>query len=88
MLKDTTKRKRTRAEMLNVKDEEERLKEDRQTYLQETKRLRREKDELQERLRRARQSEIILDKLAKEGLIDQEGNPLMRWDDILNWVRH
>ena len=46
MLKDSTKRKRTREELKEVADEEEKLKQNKQGYLKENKRLRTEKDNL------------------------------------------
>ena len=46
MMKDSSKRKRTRQEMEEVKDFEKSLKEDRQIFLQDTKRLKMERDSL------------------------------------------
>ena len=48
MMKESTRRKRTRKEMEEVKEFEESLKADRQQFLQETKRLKQERDELQD----------------------------------------
>ena len=47
MMKDSSKRKRTRKEMEDVKEFEQSLKEDRQQFLQQTKRLKQERDELE-----------------------------------------
>ena len=44
MMKDSTRRKRTRQEMEEVKEFEQSLKLDRQQFLQETKRLKLERD--------------------------------------------
>jgi len=44
MMKDSSKRKRTRKEMEDVKEFEESLKEDRHEFLQKTKRLKQERD--------------------------------------------
>ena len=43
-MKDSTKRKRTRQEMEEVKEFEKSLKEDRQIFLHDTKRLKMERD--------------------------------------------
>jgi hypothetical protein len=47
MMKDSSKRKRTRAEMEEVKEFEQSLREDRQKFLQQAKRLKHERDLLQ-----------------------------------------
>ena len=47
-MKSSSKRKRTREELENVKQEEEELKNDKQQFLQMVKRLRDEKAELEE----------------------------------------
>ena len=47
MMKDSSKRKRTRAEMEEVKEFEQSLKEDRQKFLQQAKRLKQERDMLE-----------------------------------------
>jgi predicted nuclease with TOPRIM domain len=47
-MKGSSKRKRTREEIEEVKQEEEELKHDRQGYLQQIKRLKEEKDRLEE----------------------------------------
>jgi hypothetical protein len=49
-MKSTAKRKRTRQELENVKQEEEELKTDKQQFLQMVKRLREEKVELEEQI--------------------------------------
>ena len=49
-MKSSSKRKRTREELENVKQEEEELKNDKQQFLQTVKRLREEKAELEEEL--------------------------------------
>ncbi len=50
LMKSTAKRKRTRQELENVKQEEEELKNDKQQFLQMVKRLREEKVELEEQI--------------------------------------
>jgi hypothetical protein len=47
LMKASSKRKRTRKELDEVKDEEEELKEDKQAYLQAVKRLREERDQME-----------------------------------------
>ena len=49
-MKSSTKRKRTRDELEDVKQEEEALKDDRQSFLQEVKRLKQEHAEMMEAL--------------------------------------
>jgi len=48
LMKGTSKRKRTREEIEEVKQEEEELKNDHQGYLQQIKRLKEDKDRLEE----------------------------------------
>ena len=50
LMKSTSKRKRTRDELEEVKQEEESLKEDRHSFLQEVKRLKQEHAEMMEAL--------------------------------------
>ena len=50
MMKDSTRRKRTRQEMEEVKEFEQSLKLDRQQFLQETKRLKLERDQMQDQI--------------------------------------
>jgi cell division septum initiation protein DivIVA len=57
MMKDSSKRKRTRQEMEEVREFEQDLKEDRQKFLQQAKRLKQERDMLQERLSSISQSQ-------------------------------
>ena len=47
MMKDSSKRKRTRQEMEDVREFEQSLKDDRQQFLQQAKRLKLERDQLQ-----------------------------------------
>ncbi len=49
-MKSSSKRKRTRQELENVKQEEEELKSDKQLFLQMVKRLKEEKTELEEQI--------------------------------------
>ena len=50
LMKNSSKRKRTREELEEVKQEEEALKEDRHQFLQEVKRLKQEHAEMMEAL--------------------------------------
>jgi septal ring factor EnvC (AmiA/AmiB activator) len=50
LMKSTSKRKRTHNELEEVKQEEEALKDDRQSFLQEVKRLKQEHAEMMEAL--------------------------------------
>ena len=50
LMKSTSKRKRTQNELEEVKQEEEALKDDRQSFLQEVKRLKQEHAEMMEAL--------------------------------------
>ena len=77
MLKDTTKRKRTREELKEVEEEEDRLKSDKHGYLKENKRLRTEKDNLRQEVIELRKSDFIVKKLQEQGLLDNNGNPVV-----------
>jgi len=77
MLKETTKRKRTREEMREVKNEEEKLGQNKQEYLKQAKRLRTEKENLMQEVIQLRKSDQVLRQLQEEGIVDEEGNPLM-----------
>ena len=61
MLKPSSKRKRTREEMTEVKDEELQLKEDKQMYLLETKRLKTKTSELNEEVQELKQYKEVVD---------------------------
>jgi cell division septum initiation protein DivIVA len=60
MMKESTRRKRTRQEMEEVKEFEQSLKADRQQFLQETKRLKQERDVLQDQMIELSQSHEML----------------------------
>ena len=77
-MKDTTKRKRTREELKEVADEEARLKDNKQGYLKENKRLRTEKDNLRQEVIELRKSDFIVKKLQEQGLLDDNGNPVIQ----------
>jgi hypothetical protein len=70
LLKDSTKRKRTREEVKEVADEEEKLKENKQGYLKENKRLRTERDDLRQEVIQLRRSDQVLKQLQHQGLLD------------------
>ncbi len=59
-MKESTRRKRTRQEMEEVKEFEQSLKADRQQFLQETKRLKQERDVLQDQMIELSQSHEML----------------------------
>lgn len=50
LLKGSSKRKRTHEELEEVKNEEDELKEDKQSFLQEVKRLKKENADLERRV--------------------------------------
>ena len=50
LLKGSSKRKRTHRELEEVKQEEDALKEDKQAFLQEVKRLKKEKQDLEQQI--------------------------------------
>ena len=78
MMKDCSKRKRTRQEMEEVKDFEKSLKEDRQIFLQDTKRLKMERDSLMHTVQEMSQKEEALRRLYENGIVDEDGNPLVQ----------
>jgi len=63
MMKDNSKRKRTRKEMEEVKEFEQSLKEDRQGFFQQTKRLKQERDMLYEQVNLMSQNQDNLEQL-------------------------
>jgi hypothetical protein len=62
--------------MEEVKSEEAKLKENRQTYLRETKRLKLDYTQLSEKVKELKKCEVILGNLHQEGIIDEHGQPL------------
>ena len=76
MMKDCTKRKRTRDEMEEVREFEQSLKEDRHKFLQKTKRLKEERDELQQQVDSLSQSQQTVQQLYDRGLVDENGDPI------------
>ena len=69
LLKPSNKRKRTRQKMYEVKDEEKVLKEDKQKFLQETKRLKLDKEALEKRLLEMKPLEDMIHNLEEEDAI-------------------
>jgi predicted nuclease with TOPRIM domain len=59
LMKNSSKRKRTREELEEVKQEEEALKDDRHSFLQEVKRLKQEHAEMMEALQAAAMQQQI-----------------------------
>jgi ABC-type iron transport system FetAB ATPase subunit len=78
MMKESTRRKRTRQEMMDVKDLEQSLKEDKQTFLREAKRLKNDKETLQRQVEELSHGEELLRRLYDMGVVDEHGNPLPR----------
>jgi hypothetical protein len=76
MMKDSSKRKRTRQEMEDVREMEKDLKDDRQHFLQRTKKLREERDQMETKMIELEQSEVVLRKLYKQGVVDEHGNAI------------
>eukprot|EP00349_Pseudokeronopsis_sp_Brazil_P010959 CAMPEP_0202978102 /NCGR_PEP_ID=MMETSP1396-20130829/84642_1 /ASSEMBLY_ACC=CAM_ASM_000872 /TAXON_ID= /ORGANISM="Pseudokeronopsis sp., Strain Brazil" /LENGTH=128 /DNA_ID=CAMNT_0049716971 /DNA_START=3502 /DNA_END=3888 /DNA_ORIENTATION=- len=70
LLKDTSKRKRQRDELEEVKQEESLLKEDRQSYLQNAKRIRREHNELLNKLEDLHKLQEQMKVLKENGVVD------------------
>ena len=80
MMKDNTKRKRTRQEMEEVKEFEQSLKQDRQQFLQQTKRLKQERDQMEEQLVELSQSAGVAQQLYRQEGVDGDDN-----DDMANF---
>ena len=74
MMKDSSKRKRTRKEMEEVKEFEQSLKEDRQQFLQDTKRLKQERDQMQEQIIELSQVAEMAGQMFSQGVADGEEN--------------
>jgi cell division septum initiation protein DivIVA len=62
--------------MEEVKFEEELLKEDRQKFLQKTKRLKEERDYLQQQVNSISQSQQVIQQLYSQGLVDENGDAI------------
>jgi len=62
--------------MEEVKFEEELLKEDRQKFLQKTKRLKEERDYLQQQVNSISQSQQVIQQLYCQGLVDENGDAI------------
>ena len=76
LMKSTSKRKRTRDELEEVKQEEEALKGDRHSFLQEVKRLKQEHAEMMEALQAIEAQRQLEDDQAAQQLQQQ---PLMQF---------
>ena len=77
LLKGSSKKKRTRDEIEEVKHEEEKLSENKQEFLRKHKRLRGVEDELERTKANVEANEELLNRLFEEGVIDNNGNILM-----------
>jgi signal transduction histidine kinase len=78
MLKSSSKRKRTHAEVEEVKDEEEELKHDKQTFLKAKKQLTHDLRQKELKIGELQGYEGIVHQLFAQGLIDQSGQPIIR----------
>ena len=78
MLKGTSKKKRSREEMEEVKNVEEQLSFNKQEFLRKHKELLKANDKLNEEIELHRHNEKILNDLHMNGVIDELGQPLMK----------
>ena len=76
LLKESSKRKRRHEEIEDVKEEEQRLKEDRQSFLKTFQRMRDENEKLKVKLPELQKCELLLQQLHGEGVIDEYGRPV------------
>ena len=77
MLKGSSKKKRSRQEMEEVKYEEELLNEDKQAFLKLHKKLKQDQELLKHELDAHRKNEEHLNRLHAQGVIDAKGNPVL-----------
>ncbi len=75
MLKPQSKKKRNKREVEEVKQEEELLKEDKQGYFLQVKRLKQEKEEAQAQAFELNQMQRKFAELQEAGFLDEHGNP-------------
>ena len=75
LLKGSSKKKRSKEEMEEVKHEETALKQDKQAFLQEFKRLKTNGEHPSVDETEARQNAAVLNNLSRQGIIDDNGNP-------------
>jgi hypothetical protein len=73
LLKGSSKKKRSRKEMEEVKIEEEHLERDKQDFLRQVKMMKVAQEQLQEELAKHRKNEEILTNLHSQGVIDNSG---------------
>ena len=73
MLKDSSKKKRSRAEIEEVKQEEELLNNNRQEFLRQFKQMKSSDNTMGEMQRNIEKNERILNNLFTRGVIDEEG---------------
>ena len=74
MLKGSSKKKRSRAEMEEVKHEEDLLNDNKQEFLRQFKYLKDNHGEMQIDVNKARDNAGVLNKLHHQGIIDAHGN--------------
>lgn len=77
LLKASSKKKRSREELEEVKEEESKLNENKHEFLHQHKRLREANQHLQDEVQRHRKNEILLNNLYEQGVIDDAGQPVM-----------
>jgi len=76
LLKESSKKKRSRKQMEEVKNEELHLKHDKQGLLREFKRLKSSNGMSSDDLEKHRKNERLLNSLHERGVIDDKGNPV------------
>jgi hypothetical protein len=75
-LKPGSKRKRTKSELEEVKEEEKFLKENKQEFLKAVKKLKNDSQAYEEEKQIMRRDQNVLDNLLDHGIIDANGNIL------------
>ena len=76
LLKGSSKKKRSRQEMEEVKHEETQLNADKHTFLQQHKKLKQEHELVQRELETHRKNADTLNRLHAQGIIDKQGHPM------------
>ena len=76
LLKGSSKKKRSRLEMEEVKHEEDQLNADKHLFLKQHKKLKQEHELLHQQLQGHKKNEETLNRLHAQGVIDEIGNPV------------
>ena len=84
LLKNNSKRKRTKSEIEEVKEEESNLKENKQEFLQNIKRLKKELKDKEVQTMIYQEDHNIVEKLLDANQIDVYGNPMNGMNTIHN----